>query len=167
MTCRFHFAAAMLIAVCLNAAPAFAIEVVVSTDKQTYAPYEPIQINVTAVNPDAQDVVLGFRSSAQATYVLDDVWDWSHHRAFLTVITARTVPAHGEYTWSFTHDSNEYFLDAGQHKIEGMLIDQKLDGSFEIIEVSGPAAFAVVPEPAALSLLLSPLTLLRRTRRRP
>jgi hypothetical protein len=144
------------------ALPAHAIDVLVTTDKPTYAPGEPVQINVTAQNPDTEDVTLNFSSSAQATYILDDTWDWSHHRAFLTVLTSRTIPARGQYTWSFTHNPNEFFLGPGLHEIEGRLINQKLDGGFETIEVSSPAPFAVVPDPTALSPLLAPLVLLLR-----
>ena len=164
MTHRIHITAIFL-ALLLIAAPARAIDVLVTTDKQLYAPSELIQINVTAVNPDDQDVLLRFNSSAQATYILDDTWDWSHHRAFLTVLTSRTIPAHGEFTWTFTHDPKEYFLGTGQHQIEGLLVNQKLEGGFEIIEVSGPAAFAVIPEPGALTMLLPALILLFRIRR--
>ena len=166
VTWRLLTGALTLAGLLLAAAPAHALDVQVTTDKPTYAPGEPIGINVTALNEGAQDVTLNFNSSAQATYLLDDTWDWSHHRAFLTVLTSRTIPAGGQYTWSFTHIPDEYFLGPGLREIEGRLINQKLDGGFETIEVSSPAPFAILPEPPVLSLLLIPMMLLLRQQKR-
>ncbi len=95
----------------------------VVTDKVTYAPDEPIGIVVHAINATRDSVTLGFSSSCQAAYGIDDAYNWIDHVACLTVMT-RVVLAPGEdrILGRFTHTANEYRLTPGPHVITGEIL---------------------------------------------
>jgi hypothetical protein len=105
--------------VCL--APSFsqALTYSVATDKATYRPGETLLVSVTASNPSASPITLNFSSASQAIYGVDAYTpDWSS----ATVLTNRTIPANGSYTWTFTHDWGNYLIPLGPHNLSGSVV---------------------------------------------
>ncbi len=102
---------------CVNALP---LELSVSTDKSAYIAGERLIVDVTAYNPNDQDVYLSFPSALQAWYEMDDVYD--SRGGYIQVFTYRDIPAHGSYTWSFSHRWSEYDLTLGTHSVVGNVL---------------------------------------------
>jgi hypothetical protein len=116
------------------------ISVTVSTDQPTYIIGEPILITVTAVNETDEPVTLGFPSSGQSGYILDDAY--ATPTGGLAVITHATVPAHGTHDWSFYHPWGEHMLAVGAHEVVGEVRHMLPHLA------SSPVPFAIVsPEP--------------------
>ncbi len=95
----------------------------VSTDKPVYAPGEPIQIQVFAINASPDTARLFFSSSCQADYVIDGQYRYLDHVACLTVLTGQTLaPGETRLIHTFTHRAPDYQLGPGPHWIEGEVI---------------------------------------------
>ncbi len=98
------------------------VTVRVSTDKTSYTLGEPVVMTITAVNNSDKGATLNFSSSKQTDYVIDGKFRWSSDKFFLTVLTERTIPAHGEYAWTMTHKNSDYSLTTGSHTITGEVV---------------------------------------------
>jgi hypothetical protein len=95
----------------------------VTTDKPVYAPGEPVQIQVYAVNAAPDTTRLFFSSSCQADYVIDNQYRFLDHHACLTVLTSRTLaPGETQLIHSFTHQTSDYELLPGPHVIRGEVV---------------------------------------------
>ena len=144
------------------------IELSVVTDKPSYWVGEDITVSVTAYNPNDYQVSLQFSSSFQASYIMDNVYDWSSDKLFLGVFTEVTIDPGSSHNWNFEHDweytvgseTFGYDLSIGTHSVVGTLQPDHLGG---YTYYSQAVEFEVVPEPATLSLLaIGGLALLRR-----
>jgi hypothetical protein len=91
----------------------------VTTDSPSYIAGDPITYSVIATNPTSTSVTLDFTSSQQADYLVDS---FSPDDIGLTVLTQRVVPANGFASWQFVHPWNKYWLDSGQHRVVGHVV---------------------------------------------
>ncbi len=108
----------------------------VETDRLVYRPHDPLTITVSVHNPNPHPVTLTFPSSLQASYVMDDHYDWAHGRPVLHVITHVEVPARGSHAWRFRHDWDAY-TPSGASSVVGYVVGQGH---------SDPAHFRVMDE---------------------
>ena len=123
------------------------VDIGVETDKPTYLLEEPVTVFVTAYNPNPEAVTLGFGSTLQATYLMNDVFDWSEGKGFADVVTSVTIEPDDSYVWDLTHGLDEmmlYPLDVGIHTVVGEVVGYGQSATIE---------FEVVPEPATVLLL--------------
>jgi hypothetical protein len=72
------------------------VDVLVTTDKRTYASGEPIVVNLEIVNRGHQPVDLGFRSAQRYDVLIKDrqgrdVWHWSQGQLFAQVLGTETL----------------------------------------------------------------------------
>ena len=120
----------LVVTVLATQAGADDIQLTVATDKSIYSIGEDITVSVTAYNPGAKSVTLTFPSSLQASYIMDDVYDWIEGGYFfLTVITEVTLPPGTYHTWEQEHDweytlgpdTFGYDLSVGTHSVMGVL----------------------------------------------
>lgn len=140
------------------------VDITVATDKPTYQLGEYVIVSVTAYNPNPQPVTLNF-SSTQATYLMDDTFDWTYGKPFLLWNTQRTINPYESYTWIRPHGAEEmafYPLGIGMHTVVGQI------GAGELGEnnTTLPVQFEVVPEPATILLLCGALPIIRVFTRR-
>jgi hypothetical protein len=96
-----------------------AITVTAATDKSQYRPGEAIDFSITAHNSDGADANLTFGSSLQSIYFIDSSYFFP--QVGLTVITARSIPANGSYTWTYRHPWTDYNIPLGSHDFHGLL----------------------------------------------
>lgn len=122
----------------LSAEPAATsmIYVTVATDQATYWPGEPIAVSVTGHNPADYPVTLGFGSTLQAQYTVDETY--TYPTIGLAILTQVMIPGKGSHTWSFRHMWQDYDLSLGGHSVTGTVIGK---GS------SDPVGFEIVPAP--------------------
>ena len=150
---------AVLILVLFGMTKATAVNISTITDKETYLLGEEVVVSVTAYNPDPDPVTLNFVSSLQASYLMDDVYDWTEGKFFTQLGSQLTIDPYGSYTWDLTHGHSEmelYPLDVGTHTVRGEVVGYGY---------SSPVQFEVVPEPATILLFtLGSLFLTRRRR---
>ena len=123
------------------------LEVSVATDQPSYWPNEVITVSVTAYNPNDYEVTLDFPSSLQASYIMDNVYDWSSDKGFYLALTEVTIGAGSSYTWDLDHSWEEYDLSIGTHSVIGAL--QPFFGfpDWEYTYYSQPVEFEVAPLP--------------------
>ncbi len=95
----------------------------VATDKPVYAPGEPVEIRVFAVNPAPVPVDLGFASGCLADYDVDGQYRWLDHAA-CTMNAPRITLAPGEERpmGRFVHTPADYELAPGSHVITGAVV---------------------------------------------
>ena len=130
-------------AVLLLAGPAEALELTASMDKTTYYPGEPMEISVTAHNPEPVDVTLTFPSSCQMYY---QIGSYRTPQFCLMVITHATVPAFGSRTWHMQHSWSQFNPGPGMHS---------LTAGLERYGPAGTVFFEVVVPQVNLQLSLS------------
>lgn len=124
-------------------AQTFPITVTIATDKASYDIGESVVMTITAVNGSDKDVTLNFSSSKQTDYVIDGKFRWSSDKYFLTVLTERTVPAHGEYSWTVIHKNSDYSLATGSHIITSEVVGY---GSASVQITVGSAKDTISPD---------------------
>ena len=105
----------------LNALTRPRLELSVATDKPSYVPGEDITVSVTVYNTKDHDVTLGFYDSLQASYIMDDVYDWSSEGIFTPSFTEVTIGPESSHTWNLDHSWEEYDLSLGTHSVVGAL----------------------------------------------
>jgi hypothetical protein len=129
------------------------------TDKESYLLGEEVVVSVIAYNPNPEPVTLTFSSRLNASYLMDDVYDWREFKTFLQIENSLTIEAYDSYTWELRHGSYEmgiYTLDVGTHTVVGEVVEYGY---------SVPVQFEVILEPATILLLaLGSLFLTRRRR---
>ena len=167
-------AVVVVFAVLANSIEAAEIELTVATDKPSYSVGGDITISVSAYNPNNYEVTLEFFDSTQASYIMDDVYDWSSERGVFHCVTEVTIGAESSYTWDLEHDweyaigpaTFGYDLSIGTHSVVGAL--QQIYGLLdtEYTYYSQPVEFEVVPEPASLLLIAPALASLARPPRK-
>jgi len=129
----------LICALLISPAAVCAIEVRTTTDKPSYLSLEPIEVTVTAINPNDFGVTLNFPSGYQAGYVMDGVFNWADGMFFIQMFTKVHIEAHGFHTWSFDHSWERYSLDPGIHSVVGEVVG---------CGQSQPIIFEVIPRPA-------------------
>jgi hypothetical protein len=131
----------------------------VATDKLTYELGEYVTIYITGYNVGSETIMLEFGSLSQASYLMDDVYDWFDHHYHYAKPSSRAINPGGDYTWTLVYDIVDmgyYHLTVGTHNVKGEIKDYGL---------SPPVEFEVVPEPSSLALLLSGIVYLTRKRK--
>lgn len=96
------------------------LQITVATDQPAYYLGDPIKYLVTATNHDPTPVTLWFSSSNQFDYEIDGIHSpdgWG-----LAVITNVEVPASGSYTWTGSHNWDEWSLEPGTHSVVGEVV---------------------------------------------
>lgn len=79
------------------------MNVILTADKATYAPGEPIMLTLRVVNGTSKPVRLSFRTAQRFDLVVEDgsgreVWRWSAGRLFAQVLGEETLaPSGGEF----------------------------------------------------------------------
>jgi hypothetical protein len=96
------------------------ISATVSTNKPSYVIGEPITVTVTAVNNNPFPVTLGFPSSLQSQYVLDNTY--VNNEAGLAIFTHAVVPANGTRDYPYSHNWDYYNLSVGSHEVFGNIV---------------------------------------------
>lgn len=139
------------------------IEITVDTDKDVYQLGNYVDIYVTAYNPNPEPVILNFSTSMQASYILDDTYNWGEYHGHYPMFTKLTIPSFDSFTWQLIHGSEEsatYPLDVGLHTLVGEVLALELIGNSKSEEVY----FEVIPEPATILLFGIGWLALRRKR---
>ena len=146
--CRVVFLACLAVLFIANSLRA-TITLTAATDQSDYRRGEAIDFSITAHNSDAVPVGLAFPSSLQSMYFIDSSYFYPQIGA--TVITARTIPANGSYTWTYRHQWTDYDIPLGSHSFHGWL-----DGYMGRPPMQTPTgSFTVIPNgppPAALNI---------------
>jgi len=123
------------------------VDVSTATNKVTYFLGEEVTVFVIAYNPNPEPVTLGFPTTLQASYLMDDVFNWSEHRQFVQIPTGARIEPYDSCTWNLSHDSHAmmiYPLDVGFHSVVGEVVGYGH---------SAPVEFEVIPEPMSVLLL--------------
>jgi len=152
---------AILILVSFGITEATAVIISTTTDKDAYLLGEQVVVSVTTYNPDPNPVTLIFCSSLEASYLMDDVYDWTEGKVFTQLGRQLTIDPYDSYTWDLPHGHREmelYPLDVGTHTVRGEVVGYGFSSTIQ---------FEVVPEPATILLLtLGSLLLTKRRRKR-
>jgi hypothetical protein len=123
------------------------VDITVSTDKESYLLGEEVIVSVIAYNPNPEPVTLYFGSSLLATYLMDDVFDWSEGRFFEPVNLQLIIQPYNFHTFDLKHGLYEmslYPLDFGTHTVVGEVVGYGQ---------SAQVQFEVIPEPSTLLIL--------------
>lgn len=138
----------IMILLCISGiAEATIVDITVATDKESYLLGEEVIVSITAYNPNPEPVTLYFGSSLLATYLMDDVFDWSEGRIFEPVNLQLTIQPYNFHTFDLKHGLYEmslYPLDFGTHTVVGEVVRYGQ---------SAQVQFDVVPEPSTLLIL--------------
>ncbi len=187
---------ALGVAVVASQAIAGDIQLTVATDKSAYLIGEDITVSITAYNPNDYEETLSFSSSRQASYIMDNEYDWASEKVFMDSLTYVTIPPGSSYSWDLEHDwettyrqdTYGYDLSIGTHTVVGSVntttfshggvdrfhyLSQPVE--FEVADVvaapsapvpGDPAIANAIPEPGTLSLAVVLLAGLAIRRRR-
>jgi Intracellular proteinase inhibitor len=123
------------------------VEISVDTDKLTYLLDEEVVVSITAYNPNPDPVILYFGDALHASYLMDDVFDWSQGKVFAQVISNITINPYESKMWERVHgleEMNIYPLSIGTHTVVGEVVGYGQ---------SLPTEFDVVPEPSLILLM--------------
>jgi len=134
------------------------IEVSVETDKTIYQLGEEVMVSITAHNPNDQDLILTLGVDIQATYIMDDIYNWAEGRTTLPAYFTYTLTPYNSITWELTHGPSEmqdYSLNIGLHSVVGEVLAVELVG--DDARFSEPVTFEVIPEPISILLMTSGL----------
>jgi hypothetical protein len=119
----------------------------VATDKLTYELGEYVTIYITGYNVGSETITLEFGTLSQASYLMDDVYDWFAHHYHYAMLSSRVIEPGEDYTWTLVHgnvDMGYYPLTVGTHSVKGEIVDYGY---------SPPVEFEVVPEPSTILFL--------------
>lgn len=136
-----------LISVLCGMTESKAVNISTLTDKESYLLGEEVVVSVTAYNPDPNPATLNFATSLEASYLMDDVYDWSDGKFFTQFGRQLIIDPYGSYTWQLAHGSTEmeaYPLEIGAHTVVGEVVGY---GNSSTVQ------FQVIPEPATILLL--------------
>ena len=136
-----------LIFVLCGMTKATAVNISTITDKESYLLGEEVVVSVIAYNPDPNPVNLNFATSLEASYLMDDVYDWTEGKFFTQFGRQLTIDPYGSYTWDLKHGPGEmgiYPLDVGVHTVVGEVVGYGYSSTVQ---------FQVIPEPATILLL--------------
>ena len=123
------------------------VEISVETDKLTYLLDEEVVVSITAYNPNTEPVTLNFSSTLQASYCMDDIYDYKDYYGGHAIPTTQYIQPLSDYTWTIIHrisDMEIYKPEIGEHNVIGEVIGYGQSTPFD---------FRVIPEPATLSLM--------------
>jgi len=149
--------AVVMVLALAEGAMATIVEVSAATDKPMYLLGEEVTVSVTAYNPNPEPVELVF-GGFEATYLMDDVFDWRQGKAAGLGIRYLTIDPYDSYTRDLIHGEEEmdlYPLSIGTHYIVGEFLDYGYSAQVE---------FEVVPEPASVFLLTLGASIIRFTK---
>jgi len=115
-------------------APSRSLEIITTTDYDTYEEGEDIEIKVTTKNLSSRSVTLRFNSGCQASYYILDDWnriayDSADDRMCTQALTSVTIPGKSSKSWTFTHRDLDEELDNGWYRIVGNVIGYGSDGT--------------------------------------
>jgi hypothetical protein len=92
------------------------------TNKEIYAPGEPVEIELQASNNANGEITLNFPDGHQQDYCIDGVYFWSKDKSFTESLSSVDIPAGGTHSWTFVHTSEDYYLTPGTHVIVGTVV---------------------------------------------
>jgi predicted outer membrane repeat protein len=110
------------------------LEITVETDKPVYAFGEDVNVSVTAFNPTDSPITLGFASSCQASYLIDDWYFYSQSCTW--GFTHVTIEPNESHTWTMVHDSYQRHtcpLRPGSHSVVGIMRGYTEPIEFEVV----------------------------------
>jgi len=153
--CRVVFLACLAVVTVLSLKHSTyaAISVTAATDQSQYRRGEAIDFSITAHNSDAAPANLMFPSSLQSIYFIDA--SYFYPQVGLTVLTARTIPANGSYTWTYRHQWTDHDIPLGGHEFHGLLEGGGSGPTNRPPIQSATGTFAVIanaPPPNALNI---------------
>jgi len=105
------------------------LALVLKTDQSTYVLDQAIRLTLTLMNPGKTDIILRFRSSQKANFVIrrgkEEIWRWSHGRMFAQVLTQIKLSP-GEQreiqaTWD-QKDGKGRAVPAGTYEAVGLIL---------------------------------------------
>jgi LEA14-like dessication related protein len=137
------------------------IDVSVATNKPVYELGEEVVVFVIAYNPNPEPVTLTFPTSMQASYLMDNIYNWKEHHGAWQMVTEQRIEAFSSHTWTLVHGTDEmetYLPMFGTHTIAGEVLRYGQSVSVE---------FQVVPEPSTLLLLVVGFFAVRTRNHRP
>ncbi len=129
-------------------AKATVVDICAATNKPTYFLGEDVVVFVIAYNPNPEPVTLTFPSSMQASYLMDNTYDWKDHHGSWPVVTEQIIEAFNPHTWTLIHGADEmetYLPAIGTHTIVGEVLGYGQSATVE---------FEVVPEPGTILFLM-------------
>jgi hypothetical protein len=136
-----------LLVVLLTAPAEAAIVFTISTDKSIYELGEDIVVTITAQNTSStQTGTVSFPDSLQATYWMDDAYDWRWNKYALTVVTYVQIAPLTSVSWIRIHgevERQDYLPSVGFHEVS----------LYRYAPDEYSSSFQVIPEPATLLLL--------------
>ena len=139
--------AATIILLVESEAMATIVDIFATTNKPVYELGEEVVVSVIAYNPNPEPVTLGFVDALQASYLMDNTYDWKDHHGAWLVVTEQRIEAFSPHTWTLVHGADEmetYLPTLGTHTIVGEVLGYGQ---------STPVGFEVVPEPATMLIL--------------
>jgi hypothetical protein len=142
---KFSIIAGLLIVLSFSAHAT--LQITVDTDKDVYQVGENISIYITVCNSSEENITLTFDTTKQATYIMDEKFDYSSIKTYLLIPTKDQNLPREQFIWTFINYKNAsatYPVGQGTHSIVGEIIGYGK---------SIPAQFTVIPEPATLSIL--------------
>ena len=134
------------------------VEISVSTDKDVYQLDEDVTVYVSAYNPTDETIGLSWATTKEATYIMDDIFDWSDYKIFNDIPTYIPLAPLDTYIWELTHNQemrNYYPLELGLHSVVGEVVNYGVSPVYE---------FEVIPEPTSLLLISCGILVLRKRR---
>ena len=142
----------LFVIVCVMSVPVYALlELSVTTNQDFYLPGETVEVYVSVTNTGFLPTTLSFSNSLEATYVMDDTYDWSSSLVVLPMTHELTINGGQTLTWQLDHDAyhqGKYPLGVGLHMVQGSCTALQMFG-----QLSDPVLFEVIPEPATLALM--------------
>ena len=131
------------------------VQIGVWTEKSSYHYGDTIGVTVTAYNPTADTVVLGFPSSCQANYIIDD-FNFYDHIDCAMILSSRKVPPFQTVSWDYLKypygPSIWPLLSVGAHIVIGEVLGYGRSDTL-VIFVTSPTS-ASEEQPLAGSFLL-------------
>ena len=99
------------------------VSVVLTTNKQTYASGEPIELTLALMNGDSQPLTLRFMTAQRYDFTIHDrrgqqVWRWSAERFFAQVLGEETIPPGNALSYRVTVRQS---FPAGQYTVTGVI----------------------------------------------
>ena len=104
--------------------PDTAVEISVTTDKNDYAPGEPIVMRLEVTNRTEEPVTLEFSTGQRYDFAIDGTeggmpWRWSADKAFIQVLGEEHLAPGGSLTYEERFEGS---LPAGTYTVVGTLV---------------------------------------------